>query len=392
MSWWRGVSLVAGREVRERARARSFRWVAALLMAGGVAIAALPQVLGGDDPGRIAVAGGPPGLAGALGEAGEAIGSPVRVSRAGDPVAARAAVDAGEVDAAVTGPPQGPFRVLVRRELGEELRAVVTAALSRAALRDGLVRAEVAPDVVSALLEPPPIEVSPVRDVGGRDPDAAGVALIVALLLYLALLLTGLQVATGVAEEKSSRISEVLLANLSPGRLLAGKVVGIGAVGLAQLALVALPVLVALVATGEPDVPGASAGAIAVSIAWFVAGFALFGVAFAATGALVARQEDVGSVTMPLSVLLIGGYFLAIAAGDADGGLLRALSVLPPFAPMAMPVRWATGAAGPGEMALAFALTAATVAAAAVAGARVYRRGLVRTGSRVALREALRAR
>lgn len=109
-----------------------------------------------------------------------------------------------------------------------------------------------------------------------------------------------------------------------------------------------------------------------------------------AAGALVGRQQEVGRVTAPLTMLLLAGYLAAVfAASEPDGTLVTTLSLLPPLSPLVMPVRIAGGAAGAGQIALALILTLGLAALILAVGARIYRSGSVRTGARTSLRQAL---
>ena len=179
------------------------------------------------------------------------------------------------------------------------------------------------------------------------DPDSdtrRSAAFFGVLLLYFQLIGYGVWVALGVVEEKSSRVVELLLATLRPWQLLTGKVVGIGLLGLGQLVLTGLVGIAAALGTGAIDVPSGIAGVAGQVIIWFLLGFAFYACLYAALAALVSRQEEVQNVTAPLSILLVGSFFLAITAlNSPDGGLAKVTSIVPPFSTMVMPIRWAAG-------------------------------------------------
>jgi ABC-2 type transport system permease protein len=248
-------------------------------------------------------------------------------------------------------------------------------------------------DRAAEVVAPPRLEVGARGERAGVSDGDVTVGIIVAVVLYVALLLAGTIVATGIAEEKATRVSEVLLATLRPSELLIGKVIGIGVVAIGQLALVAAPALIAALALDQVELPDATGSTVAVGLLWFLVGYVLYAFAYGGLGALVARQNEVGSVTSPLAILLLVGYLCGtFAAADPDAGWVQALSLLPPLAPMMMPVRVATDSVGAGEMLLALALALAASAALVAFGARVYRTGITRSGPRVSLREALAAR
>ena len=114
----------------------------------------------------------------------------------------------------------------------------------------------------AALADARPIPVSVTEPARPGEDDEAGIAFLAALVLCLALIFAGYSVATRVVEEKTTRVVEVLLTTLAPSRLLAGKVIGIGLTGLAQLAVAAVPLLVALLVLDADMLPTGSARTI----------------------------------------------------------------------------------------------------------------------------------
>ena len=393
MSRRRGAMLVAGREVRERVRTRTFRVTTVLLVAAALAAVVIPALVGDDGPSRstVAVAGGPASLPAALRAAGAAQDRTVEVRRLGEAEAAAAAAS-GEVDAAVISGAAGPVRVVVEDEISDDLRGLIAQAVAGARVSDALARSGLPPAEVAEVVAPPDLEVQARGERAGVEGGDLAVGFVVALVLYMALLFSGILVATGVAEEKSTRVSEVLLASLRPSELLLGKVAGVGLVSLGQLAAVAAPALIAALALGAVDVPDATVGTILWGLAWFLAGYALYGAAYGALGALVGRQQEVGQATAPLAMLLLVGYLgSTFAVGDLEAWWVRPLSLLPPFAPMMMPMRIAGDAVSAGEVVAALAVTLVAAAGLIALGARVYRAGITRTGPRIRLREALAA-
>ena len=157
-----------------------------------------------------------------------------------------------------------------------------------------------------ALLSPQPV---PERrlDPADADEDARyAAALLGLLLLGVTLSLYGQAVANGVAQEKGTRVMEVLLARMSARELLAGKVLGIGLVGLAQLLVAAVASLATIVAFDRIQVPSAVPSVVGWVILWFVLGYAFYSVLYAALGALVSRAEDVEGAQAPLGFFLMG--------------------------------------------------------------------------------------
>jgi ABC-2 type transport system permease protein len=391
---WPMIRLVAGREIRERMRTKTFVITTLVLLVASLLLVIIPAFVGDDGPDRQTIALAAPaaeGLDDALTAAAAAQDRELAI-RDVDAAAAERLGAAGEVDAGViVEPGVGPARVVVEKELSDRMRATISGGLSAWAVTAALRDAGVPPARIDAVTSPPALDVREAEPDEFSGGDLA-VGYIAAIVLYLALLFSGAILASGVAEEKTSRVSEVLLASLRPVELLLGKVVGIGATTLLQLASAALPALVAAVALDVAELPATTGEVVAWAVVWFVGGYALYAAVYGALGSLVGRQQEVGQVTgLPAALLLVGYLGATFIPADPDAGLVVFGSILPPFAPMMMPMRVATGGVPPAQMALALALTVAAAAAAVWFGARVYRGGIVRTGARTKLRDALRS-
>jgi ABC-2 type transport system permease protein len=389
------VRLVAEREIRERARSKVFRISTVVLLVASLALVLIPTLIGDDGPDRqtIALSGGPAGLGDALIAAAAAQGRELTVRRQDDAAAAERAGASGDVDAGVVVSGDGAsVRVVVEKELSDGLRASIAQGLGAARVREALAVAGVSAARIDELGRPPEVTVRAVNPDDFQGGDLA-VGYVVAVILYMTLLFAGAVVAGGVAEEKTSRVSEVLLASLRPSELLIGKLVGIGLTTLVQLAVAALPALVAAMTLDLAELPDTTGAVVAWGLVWFVVGYALYSAAYGALGALVGRQQEVGQVTaFPAGLLLLGYLATTVIPGDPEAVWVQVGSILPPFAPMMMPMRVATGGVPAPEMALALVLTVAAAVGAIAYGARVYRGGITRTGPRLSLREALRPR
>jgi ABC-2 type transport system permease protein len=211
--------------------------------------------------------------------------------------------------------------------------------------------------------------------------------------LYISLMLYGGAVATGVAQEKTSRMAEVLLAAVRPSQLLTGKVLGIGLTGMGQLAIAVIAGLVANAAVQSANIPSIVWALLPAMLLWFVLGYALYAFAYAAAGALVGRQEEVGFVGLPLSFPIIGGFLLVYAAiASPYAWWIQLLSFLPPLAPILMPARLALGSVAWWEMPVAVLLTLLAVYGMARLAARIYAPALVHGGARLSWGAALRLR
>jgi ABC-2 type transport system permease protein len=237
-----------------------------------------------------------------------------------------------------------------------------------------------------------PIALHP---IGAPRPQASGrfTAFLGVILTYTFVAVYGGMVLNGVAEEKSSRVAEVLLSAVRPGELLVGKVTGIGLVALIQGLITAAAAFAAGAAVGTNILRGTGGFSVLAMLGWFLLGYTFYSFVNAAAGSLVNRQEEASSMAFPIQLPLLVGYLTTIGAlsnGD-DSKLLRLLSFLPPTAPVTMPIRIAIGAAKPWQIALSLGLLVGGIALVARLASRVYARSILRTGKRLKFRQALRA-
>jgi ABC-2 type transport system permease protein len=214
------------------------------------------------------------------------------------------------------------------------------------------------------------------------------------LLLYGQLFGYGIWVASGVIEEKSSRVVEMLLSAIRARQLLLGKIIGIGVLGLAQLLVISGFALTLALATNaiEPELFKTALGTIGLVLGWFVLGFAFYATLFAAAGSLVTRMEELQNVIVPINLTILVSFFISIGAlQDPNGRLQVIASLLPTSSALAMPVRIVVGAATPWQVALSlFLLIGSTILLVPVA-ARLYSGAVLRTRGRVKIREAWRS-
>ena len=304
-----------------------------------------------------------------------------------DAVAARAAVSAGMQDAVLIDGTE----LVGDHSVPPQLTNVVEAAAVQHRIATNL-DPSLTPDQVQALLNPLPVAV---RTIAPADPNQAtnrAVALVALLLLYGQLFGYGIAVASGVIEEKSSRIVEILLSAIKPRELLAGKVLGIGALGLLQLVFISVYAVVLASATGAMHVPAHALGTVAISLGWFALGFAFYASLFAVAGALVARMEELQNAIVPINLLILASFFISITAvGSPDTPLAIAASLLPFSSALAMPVRIAVGSATPGQILASLAILVVSIGGLVPFAGRLYSNAVLRTGSRVKLREVWRA-
>jgi ABC-2 type transport system permease protein len=386
------IGLVARREVVERTRERSFLVSTLFTLAILAAIVVLPTLLGlGEDEQTVAVAS-PQGerVLRAAQPGAEALDLELEVRRAGSEAEARGLVAGGDADAALVGPRGGRVRILVQESLDEQLASVLQGASAALRTQAALARHGLDASERRAVLRQAPLPVSELEPDGGGQ--AQGLAIIALLLLFFQLVGYGYWTAAGIVEEKASRVVELLLSAVRPRDLLAGKVLGIGAVALGQLLLVSLCGLALALVAGSLDVPEDAVGALLVVLGFFVLGYAFYAALFAVAGALVPRQEEVQNATTPITVVLFAAYFLAFqAAQEPEGGLAQGLSLFPPTAAIVLPVRIIAGDVPAWEVAAGVLLLLAAAAALLLAAGRIYANAVLRTGGRIKLADAWRS-
>lgn len=381
------VWLVTRREIVTRGRSKSYLigLIVSVVFVG--VVAALPQLFG-DPSYTVGVADdGQEQLRTVLVERAEAVGLDVTVTVVPDESAARAGVVDGELDAALPG---GQV-VLADGPVDSQLSQLLDTANQMAVTKRQLRGAGLAPDTVKRALTVPPLEYRSVRTHREESPVAIGLAVVVVATMMMLIYMPAIYVATGVVEEKSSRVVELLLATIRPWQLLAGKITGIGVLGLLQLAAIAgTGVTVATVTGLTVELPPGMGGLLVSLFGWFLLGYAFFGSLAAGFGALVSRQEDVNGVLTPVTVLMMVAYVVGfLAVFNPSTTLAYVLSMVPPFAVVVMPTRMAGDVVPAGEVALAVALMVLAVGVVLVLAARVYHRAVLRTGARVRLAEAL---
>lgn len=389
------ILLIAGREIRTRLLAKATvisTLIMLVLIVGGIVAASI--FTGNDEPEAttVAVAAETQDLVPVLEQAAAASGLTLDISEA-EATAATEQVRSGDLDAFIWGPPSAP--VLGVEDIADSaFLAALTAATQQYVLSSAISDlggdpAAVGQDLATAV---PTVE-SLADPEDAFDPVAFIVAMASSGLLLFALLQCGSLISMGVVEEKVSRVVEILLATVRPGQLMAGKILGIGAVGLIQVTLFAGVAAIAAKASGLVEgIDLNLGGTLGWLLVWFLLGFAVYSLMFGGFAALVSRQEDIGAVTTPMIFGMMVPFYLGIylVPNSPDGAVTRALSQIPFFAPFMMPVRQAFNAVETWELALSIALCVALVPLLVWLAGRVYSRAVLNTGGRMKLADALR--
>jgi ABC-2 type transport system permease protein len=385
MSGMRQAWLVARREMRERSRSRAFRASVVLMVVAVAAVLILPALLKPDGTRDIGITGpAPAGLAATIGQQARAAGITARVHPYASLATGEQAVRNGRLDVLVAG----PQRLEWRGKPDEQLKAVVTGAIQLATVRERADVAGVSPGALAVLLAPVSVTSVQLGSVPGRGPGDEAAVLIMTSVLFFGISVFGQMVLTGVLEEKASRVVEVLLARIPARTLLAGKITGIGLLGLAQLGVTALAALVAVAVMPSIDVPAVRGTVVAWALIWFVLGYALYATVYGALGSLGSRVEDAQSVAGPVMIAMVVAYFASFAMiGQPGSAAAKVISYFPLTAPMAMPGRIAMGATTWWEPVAAALLTLAAIAGLVVLAGRVYTSAILHSGPALSLRD-----
>jgi ABC-2 type transport system permease protein len=374
------IRLVAIREVRERLRTRAYVVsTGVLIVLLGVGLA-LPKIVSAPQTTyRYGVVGTPPaGLKGALKRAAASRDVEVVLHQYTARQAARDALETGRVEALLS---PRDVRIVFQHEVERDMVGVARQALSMLALPARLDRAGLTPAQFAALIAPPRMRVHAVAPSSGiSERTARLVALGGASLMLLAISIYGSWVMAGVAQEKTGRVAELIVAAIPPRHLLAGKVLGIGLLGLAQVAVVAV-VVAAATAIGVTDLPSSFVSGAALVVPWFVLGFALYSVGFAVAGAMVTRQEDVATVSIPVTGVMMVSFFIAYGSLQAapDSAVTQLATVFPTTAPFMIPGRSAMDGVPIWQHALAVVTTLAALYGLVRLGGRLYTAALLHT-------------
>ncbi|NIL88893.1 YhaP [Rhodococcus fascians] len=386
------VSLIAKREFTVQVMKKSFVISNVIILAvivGGIIAFSIFSGSGDEERDVIGVAGDQ-SIATVLEATGDAVGSPVEVRDVADAAAARSGVESGDLDVAlVPDGTAGAYTAVTESDLTGTLRAVVEGSVATQATNAALAQQGVDQNELGAATSAATVTVDAIDPPDPEAGQRTALALSAVFLLYAQIIGFGMYVAMGVVEEKSSRVVELLLSTVRPLQLLWGKILGIGAVGILQLALYGIAGVGAGLGTGVLTVTGAAVSVFAATLAWFILGFAFFAVLYAAGGSMVSRQEDVNSTTMPLLILIMAMFFAAFySVSDPESTLANTLSWIPPFSAIMMPLRIAAGVTSPVQIVGSAVMMVITTAILAMGAAKIYQRSILRIGKTVSWKEA----
>ena len=390
----RVIQLIAEREIAERLRSRAVRITTAAMTVFVLAGVVVPALIhSSNQTTRIGLVGPrAQALEPSLLATARAAKVSVKAQSIADEAAARSQVKAGKLDVALLVSSDEAVAI-VTHTLSSGDRTLLALTISSAHERAVLSGAGVSTSTIEAARAPVPLRTVAIQPPPSHQAARSVAALAAGLALYLILVLYGSAVATGVAQEKTSRTAEVLISVVRPEQLLAGKVIGIGLAGLGQLAIPVIAALIANALVHSAKIPSQIWFLLPSILIFFVLGYAFYALGFAAAGATVARQEEVQFSISPLSFPLLAAYLLVyVLIANPHSTLIRVLSFVPPFAPSLMPARIALGVVTWWEVVLSALIMLVSIYATAQLATRIYKATLVRSGPRLGWRDALRIR
>ncbi|HLA13995.1 MAG TPA: ABC transporter permease [Gemmatimonadaceae bacterium] len=240
------------------------------------------------------------------------------------------------------------------------------------------------------------------RGRGGSGMASVMFGFAIGILLYMTIIIYGQTIMSSVIEEKTSRVAEVVMSSVPTNTLLAGKVLGVGAVGLTQQVLwiattyvllkLREPIMVKLGApTASFALPDISLGAAILFLTFFVLGFIFYSSLYAAVGSSVNSEQEARQAATPLMIMIVfAGVFIQPVLLNPTGTTAQVLSLVPITSPIIMPIRMAVTGVSPLEMAGSIGFLLLGCFAALWLASRIYRVGLLMYGKKPTMREMAR--
>jgi ABC-2 type transport system permease protein len=264
---------------------------------------------------------------------------------------------------------------------------------------------KITPDQLAEISRPVNIKT---RQTTGEAEGSSGFAAFIVgyalmIILYMAIVLYAMNVMRSVVQEKTSRIVELMVAASKPRSLMAGKILGVGAVGLVQLAVwlgmawltieyrASLLGAFGVEGAGGFSIPSLQPSEIAVALVYFILGYFFYASLYASVGAMVSTEQEAQQAQTPVILLLIIPMTcMQLVANDPRGSTAELMTMLPFSSPILMPMRYLLGGASGLQLMMSIAILAASTAGVAIIAARIYRVGILMYGKRPSLRELAR--
>jgi ABC-2 type transport system permease protein len=311
-------------------------------------------------------------------------------------------IESGDLDGYLwIAPPTTPgarpiFSYSARSAEQVSVPAALADALSTVLMREQLAHRGIVSSDANAMLQPVSVETA--QAPHHADSEAAEISVtILFFLMYMVIMLYGMNVARSIIEEKTSRVFEVMLASTRPEEMMAGKIIGVGSVGLTQAGiwlsagLLLASSSIAANLDGQRIQVALTAPQVVYFLLYFMLGYLFYSAIAAALGAMTNSEQELQHLNLFL-VLPLAFCFITLKSvlTNPDSTLSRALAMMPPFTPLLMYVRVCLGHPARWEIALSILLTSASIYGIIWVTSRIYRVGVLMYGKRPTLPEIAR--
>jgi ABC-2 type transport system permease protein len=274
-------------------------------------------------------------------------------------------------------------------------------AANRAVQAQRLSDAGIEPNKLMAIIKPVQInsgQVTKDRADKGSAASSFAMAYAAAFLVYFTIITQGIGLLRSVLEEKTNRISEVMVSSVRPGFLMAGKILGAGSAAVFQVLCWIAIVVIAAIVLSQGIFPPEVLNALNVEplnllafILFFIFGFFLYAAMYAAMGSMVNSEQEAQSIqSLGILPLVVPMVFMQAMINDPLGRIATWLGMIPFTAPIAMPLRMASETIPLGQIAASLALLAAGMFAVTWVAGRIYRIGILSTGKKPNLAELMK--
>lgn len=296
----------------------------------------------------------------------------------------------------VTPPAQAntrPTFTYVPRSAGDlTTQETLSAAIQNILTRESLTHQGMGVADIDNLMAPVVIDTSKTGD----SRAAFGAAYLLFFLMYMVIMLYGMNTARSIIEEKTSRVFEVMLSTIKPDEMLAGKILGVGAVGITQIGVWMLaagllgstPLATGLMGGGHAPI---SLTQIFFFVTYFVFGFLLYSSIAAALGAMTNSEQELQQLNMflvmPLAFCML---MLFVIVPAPNSTLAQIVSLIPFCSPLLMNFRLSLTEVPAWQIGLSFVLMSLTILAILWVASRIYRVGILMYGKKPNLPEILR--
>ena len=264
--------------------------------------------------------------------------------------------------------------------------------------------AGITPAQLAAIAKAPNIKlIHTTGEAGGSSGMAVfflGYALMI--ILYIAILLYGVAVMRSVVQEKTSRVIELMVATAKPRSLMAGKILGVGAVGLLQLSIWLLMGLLTMkyregllgmfgVDGSGFNIPPLEIDQVCVALLYFIGGYFFYASMYAAVGAMVSSEQEAQQAQTPVMMLIVIPMLcMQLVANDPRGSTAAIMTLVPFSSPILMPMRYLLGGATLVDVLISAAILFGSTYLVVRAAAKIYRVGILLYGKRPNLKELIR--